>query len=367
MSQFTVRYSLPASGNKLYNNGNAGGWSWCINGSPTKAGLNVLSNCVGWACSRFNEIYNEITGNNGMKYKTLCCNAENFIKRAKQAGLEVGMTPKPGAIMCWQKGATLSGSDGAGHVAICEIVYDNNHVFTSESGYGGSAFWNSHRYNTNGRWGLGSSYTFRGFIYNPAVKDEPTPTPTPSSKFNIGDKVVINGALYRSSNASSASGSVSNKITNITRKVSGAAHPYNTTGDLGWMDEASITKYEEPKPSTGQKFAIGTKVVINGALYRSSNDNNAAGYVNNKTTYITRYAAGSKHPYNTTGDLGWMDEGAITAYSGGITYTVKKGDTLSGIAAKYGMTWQQVYARNKFVIGNNPNIIKPGQVLVIKD
>ena len=296
MGQFTVRYSLPASGNKLYNNGNAGGWSWCINGSPTKAGLNVLSNCVGWACSRFNEIYNEITGNNGMKYKTLCCNAENFIERAKQAGLEVGMTPKPGAIMCWKKGATLSGSDGAGHVAICEIVYDNNHVFTSESGYGGSAFWNSHRYNTNGRWGLGSGYTFRGFIYNPAVKDEPKPTPTPSSKFNIGDKVVINGALYRSSNASSASGSVSNK-----------------------------------------------------------------------TTYITRYAAGSKHPYNTTGDLGWMDEGAITAYSGGITYTVKKGDTLSGIAAKYGMTWQQVYARNKFVIGNNPNIIRPGQVLVIKD
>ena len=47
MSQFTVRYSLPESGNKLYNNGNAGGWSWCSNGSPTKAGLNVLANCVG--------------------------------------------------------------------------------------------------------------------------------------------------------------------------------------------------------------------------------------------------------------------------------------------------------------------------------
>lgn len=29
MSQFTIRRSLPASGNKLYNNGNAGGWSWC--------------------------------------------------------------------------------------------------------------------------------------------------------------------------------------------------------------------------------------------------------------------------------------------------------------------------------------------------
>ena len=223
-----------------------------------------------------------------MKYPSLNCNAENFIERAKAAGLSVGNTPKVGAIMCWMKGSTLSGSDGAGHVAVVEAVYDNNHVYTSESGYGSSAFWNSHRYNTNGRWGLGSGYTFRGFIYNPAVKDEPTPAPTPSSKFNIGDKVVINGALYKSSNASSASGSVSNKITNITRKASGAAHPYNTTGDLGWMNESSISVYT------------------------------------------------------------------------GVTYTVKSGDTLSGIAATYGMSWQELYAKNKFVIGNNPNVIKPG-------
>ena len=252
MSQFTIRTSLPASGNKFYNNGNAGGWSWCINGSPTHGGLNVLANCVGWACGRFNEIYSAITGYNGMKYKTLCCNAENFIERAKQAGLQVGMTPKPGAIMVWQKGATLSGNDGAGHVAIVETVYDNNHVYTSESGYGSSYFWNSHRYNTNGRWGIGSGYTFRGFIYNPAVKDvqpTPAPTPGPSGKFNIGDKVVINGPLYSSSNSATASGSVSNKTTNITRKVAGAAHPYNTTGDLGWMDESSITAASTPAPT----------------------------------------------------------------------------------------------------------------------
>lgn len=297
-----------------------------------------------------------------MKYKTLCCNAENFIERAKKAGLSVGSTPKVGAIMCWQKGATLSGNDGAGHVAIVEAVYDNNHVYTSESGYGGSAFWNSHRYNSNGRWGLGSGYTFRGFIYNPAVKDEPTPAPTPSSKFNIGDKVVINGALYKSSNAVTASGSVSNKTTTITRKASGAAHPYNTTGDLGWMDESSITRYVEPST---QKFAIGAKVVINGSLYTSSNASSPAGSVSNKTTYITRFAAGSKHPYNTTGDLGWMDESSISVYNGE-TYTVKSGDTLSGIAARYGMSWQELYAKNKFVIGNNPNLIKPGQVLTIR-
>ena len=63
----------------------------------------------------------------------------------KKYGLEIGQTPKAGAIMVWQKGSTLSGNDGAGHVAIVEKVIDANTVYTSESSYGGSAFWNSTR------------------------------------------------------------------------------------------------------------------------------------------------------------------------------------------------------------------------------
>ena len=47
------------------------------------------------------------------------------------------------------------------------------------------------------------------------------------------------------------------------------------------------------------------------------------------------------------------------------TYVVKKGDTLSSIASKYNTTWQKLYNKNKTVIGNNPNKIKPGQVLSI--
>ena len=69
---------------------------------------------------------------------------------------------------------------------------------------------------------------------------EPTPSPAPTQKFNIGDRVIINGNLYTSSNAKSPAGSVSNKTTNITRYAQGAAHPYNTTGDLGWMNESDI-------------------------------------------------------------------------------------------------------------------------------
>lgn len=191
---FTVRTAKPGAGNKCYIRQATGGWNSCIQGSPTDSQCNVLANCVGYANGRFNEIYNEITGNRSNKYNTLNCNAEKFIERARNAGLEVGQTPRAGAIMCWKKGATLSGSDGAGHVAVVERVNSDGSVYTSESGYGSSAFWNQTRYNSNGRWGIGSGYTFRGFIYNPAVKEtQPAPQPTPKKSLDEIAKDVIAG------------------------------------------------------------------------------------------------------------------------------------------------------------------------------
>lgn len=51
--------------------------------------------------------------------------------------------------------------------------------------------------------------------------------------------------------------------------------------------------------------------------------------------------------------------------SGGTTYTVKSGDTLSGIGSRYGISWNKIYNANKSVIGSNPNRIYPGQTLTI--
>jgi len=65
-------------------------------------------------------------------------------------------------------------------------------------------------------------------------------------KFKVGDNVIVSGNLYTSSSATSPSGKVENKVTQITRVVEGALHPYNTTGDLGWMNESDIKLYEEP-------------------------------------------------------------------------------------------------------------------------
>ena len=49
----------------------------------------------------------------------------------------------------------------------------------------------------------------------------------------------------------------------------------------------------------------------------------------------------------------------------GSTYEVKPGDSLSKIGKKVGKSWQEIYEANKAVIGNNPDLIKPGQMLQI--
>ena len=47
-------------------------------------------------------------------------------------------------------------------------------------------------------------------------------------------------------------------------------------------------------------------------------------------------------------------------------YTVKSGDNLSGIASHFGLSnWQSLYNANRNVVGNNPNMIYPGQRLLI--
>lgn len=102
-----------------------------------------------------------------------------------KGNLETGMTPRVGACMVWQKGATLNGSDGAGHVAIVEQVISDTEIVTSESGYAASKpFWTQRRKKGNGNWGQASGYKFLGFIYNPSPDCKPGADVTPTTKPN---------------------------------------------------------------------------------------------------------------------------------------------------------------------------------------
>lgn len=78
----------------------------------------------------------------------------------------------------------------------------------------------------------------------------------------------------------------------------------------------------------------------NGYVWDKIQYNNIVGYVANK--YLTPVSTNTK-----------------------ITYTVKAGDNLSKIAAKYRTTWQAIYNNNRSVIGNDPNLIEAGQILKI--
>lgn len=58
-----------------------------------------------------------------------------------------------------------------------------------------------------------------------------------------------------------------------------------------------------------------------------------------------------------------VDSAKATAPTSNATHTVQPGETLSGIAAKYGTTYQAIAQMNGIA---NPNLIYPGQVLKVK-
>lgn len=108
-----------------------------------------------------------------------------------------------------------------------------------------------------------------------------------TGKFNIGDEVIISGSLYTNSNAATPAGSVSNRKTKITRYVAGAKHPYNTTGDLGWMNENDITL-------VGSSYSKGNyKTLYNMYVRTGAGTNNSIKKVSQLTTDGKRNATSS--------------------------------------------------------------------------
>ncbi|MBR4200962.1 MAG: peptidoglycan-binding protein [Oscillospiraceae bacterium] len=167
---FTPRLTKPEKGNPYYNTAAAGGCSTAIIGNPTDPGCNVLANCVGYAAGRFNEII----GKGKFLYFQYPPNAEDFYDTGIRQGLNVGLTPKLGAIIVWAKGKTAAPADGAGHVAVVEQINADGSIVTSESGYGcANPFWTSVRKKGTGNWSAGPEYRFLGFVYQPEEAGEP--------------------------------------------------------------------------------------------------------------------------------------------------------------------------------------------------
>lgn len=254
----------------------------------------AIPNCTVHVNARYGEMFNEnprdilwgptdhTIGNAKYWYPKSDISVNTSLKR--------GSKPKLGAIVCF---------DGNyGHVGVVEKI-EGNRVTMSYQEKDGTYFSLATE-----NWTVGQVYSkygwgkFQGYIYPPVefVLEE---KPATALKFKVGDKVVIDGDLYVSSNADKPSGSVTNKVTKITRVAEGAKHPYNTTGDLGWMDEKDIKLH-----TNTTDLKVGDKVEIIGSGNSQANGKGKSAGGIGWTRYILKIHNGSTYPYQVGNDDG---------------------------------------------------------------
>lgn len=153
---YTPRLEIPKKDNRYYIAKAEGGLN---PGVPRPSGSRLrFANCVFYALGRYAELW---------KIWLDSTNAENFVDMAKRRGIEISQSPALGAIAVWAKGKVGDGSDGAGHVAVVEVINQTGSIVTSESGWNAKKeFWTQTRKN-DGNWGQSSSYKFLGFVMPP--------------------------------------------------------------------------------------------------------------------------------------------------------------------------------------------------------
>ena len=144
----------------------------------------------------------------------------------------------------------------------------------------------------------------------------------------------------------------------------GSTQAYGTTvdfnvADKAWVDRARqrfLPSPPEPAPPPGEEEEIMGKIADMAAAFGRELE--------------AEIAKAMKLPLPIKGDTGATGKTGAPGPAGGTTaqhtYTVRSGDSLSAIADKYeGVSWRQIYEANKALIGSDPGLIQPGQVLVI--
>lgn len=120
---------------------------------------------------------------------------------------------------------------------------------------------------------------------------------------------------------------------------------------------------------SNSQIKVGDVVILTGYAYYDSYGRTPRSAYKNGVKYTVTYVnyKGS-HPIHC-GSLGWcrlqdvkLANGNSNNTGGDIVYTVKSGDTLSEICAKYGANWKKVAEYNKL---KNPHLIFPNQKIKI--
>ena len=342
--RYTPRLTAPSRTDKRFIHYLKGGYNTCV--MVDRQSGYVLPNCVGYAQGRLLEI----RGENKADWKLPACNAEDWSDTAKTHGLQVGNTPKLGAVVCWRAGSTHNSADGAGHVAVVEEIKANGDIIVSQSAYGGKEFYLSTLTKASG-------YTYSpdrqlvGFIYCGIEfeNDMETDTETDrkeatSSGIKAGLKVELrNVHAYSSESALSAYGTRSGiyylwdgtvrngrvRLTNSINKVGvpGQVSFWVTISEIGLADTGNT-----------DKNADGESKNTDGTNTGNANMEDTAG--NTSATPI----AGTKYTLNNTPVYG-TEKGPSIGKRSGIYYTwdatVRNGRIrMTNSPARVGVPWQ---------------------------
>jgi len=167
-SSYSPRLTAPAEDNAYYTS---------LNVFHT-SGFGMVGNNGNCTCYAYGRSYENL----GSKPKLCTKNAENWYKYNKDNGYySYGKTPALGAVVVWSRGVIGDSSDGAGHVAVVEVI-NGDTVTTSESGWESYYFKTVTRSASNSNFSQASKYTFQGFIYvcgTNSTPEEPETDKTP--------------------------------------------------------------------------------------------------------------------------------------------------------------------------------------------
>jgi len=309
---FTPMLSAPSTTDKNWIYYQDGGYNYCIR----IKGNSCLPNCVGFCWGRARGLL-------GKKPTLSRANAEMWYKYTAD-GYKRGQTPKLGAIACWSKGVVGNGNDGAGHVASVEKIAPDGTITCSNSDYGGRRFYLSvHKppYKITG-------FKFQGFIYLPITFDEKTDY-----------KDVKAGTVYTVKKGDTLSAIASEYGTTVANLVK-----------LNGIKNANLIE-------VGQKIVIKPAEVVSNkkTVEQIAKEVYEGKWGNDPARSIALRNAG----YNPSEVQAKVDE----MYYKNVYYTVKKGDTLSAIAKKYGTTVDKLVKLNGI---KNKNLISIGQILRVK-
>lgn len=314
MAIFTKRLTAPSSTDKYYIHYTKGGYNTCIIVNESTG--SVMPNCVGYAQGRLLEILQMTKVN----WSLPACNAEDWYDKAQENGLQVGQTPKLGAVVCWRAGSTHNGSDGAGHVAVVEEIKSNGDIVVSNSAWKGTNFYTKTVTKASG-YMYSSSRPLVGFIYcgidfdNDIPQEEPK---QPSSTYNKGDVVRLNPDVKWSNGKSPASWVFNKDLTVI--RLSGDLLVLSKDGINGGVT-GSISPdcvhlvSSDIKPSKKDDVNKGDTVTFTGnthftSSYKTATGKKASPCTAKVTAKNTSSNSNVTHPYHLVGSgvHGWVNK-----------------------------------------------------------